>query len=269
MKEIWNRTADFFRYLWRRFWFWFFVIGFGIFYTFIYGCLWRRLVKINSKNLDIAVRAKLKKNISLILLSNHKGLIETLLLPLLLWRLSIFYPTAVPISTPDRENFIEGKIFDSNSWWGKARKWFGKFLMGLVPSISIARNNLQETTRAFVKILNKLDSGKGIVLTFFPEGGRTSSEKNPENLLVENGRTMRKFSRGIVNLTKKTRREFIILPVWIDGSDRLWPKGRFPRPWEKLIFHFGRPFRSTIVSRMDQRLAMEYLQNSVLRAGKK
>ena len=120
-----NRTAltGFLAKIWIWFWFWLLISIAGLLYKVFYGRILGRLKKERERNLKIAVGAKLKRDISLVFLSNHKGLIEALLLPLLLWWEFTWYPSLVPVSTPDAQNFMDGDIFGSMSWWGKIKRW--------------------------------------------------------------------------------------------------------------------------------------------------
>jgi cytidylate kinase len=77
---------------------------------------------------------------------------------------------------------------------------------------------------------------KGYVLLIFPEGTRS-----PTGALQE-------AKDGMAQLALRTGA--LILPIGVNGSDRLWPKGqRFPRPFprRRVRVRIGEPFRAADV----------------------
>jgi 1-acyl-sn-glycerol-3-phosphate acyltransferase len=84
---------------------------------------------------------------------------------------------------------------------------------------------------------------EGHVLVIFPEGTRS-----PTGALQE-------AKDGLAMLALRTGAT--ILPVGVGGTDRFWPRGRFPRPGGRLTLRVGEPFRlaDVIPADVDRRTA--------------
>jgi 1-acyl-sn-glycerol-3-phosphate acyltransferase len=70
---------------------------------------------------------------------------------------------------------------------------------------------------------------EGHVMVIFPEGTRSPTGALQE---AKNGLSILALRTGAT-----------ILPVGVAGTDRFWPRGRFPRPGGRLTLRVGEPFR--------------------------
>lgn len=222
-----------------------------------------RIRILRKRNLETAMWTKMKredkenKKIGLIILSNHPSLFETLFLPILLWPRFTFFPSLTPVSTPDEKNFMKAKLFGFLS--GLVR-----FFMSLVPTIPISRGSKQAGGKSILNIIKELNNGA--VLVFFAEGGRTCKEKKPENFIYLENRKIRKFQSGIAGIIKKSE-NFIILPVWIDGAEKILPYSKIlPRMWKRMRFSFGRPLLSKELRNKENFEILKNLESYVLKS---
>lgn len=218
---------------------------------------------VRKRNFNIAKEVKISRGIGMLILSNHPSLIETLVLPALFWPKFWARPSMVPISTPDEGNFMEAKLFDS-----KIKKLVKSFMQS-VPTIPIDRSNTLRAGKGMMRIKQSLDSGKTPLL--FPEGGRTGKEKNPENLREYEGRFIRRFQPGIAAMLKKTENPFILLPVWIEGAEKVLPiNSRMPSfgRGKKIRIHFGTPrnMDAKLKNSMTKEELLDFLEMQVLKA---
>ena len=171
-----------------------------------------------------------KKEKGILVVSNHPSLLEPILLPLLFFGQYIFHPFSfTPWSIPDKANY-----FDRWYWfWAK------------ITLIPINRNKPREAVKSLQKIEQILKDGRPVIL--FPEGGRTSSEK--EHFTSKNGKKLRKLKGGVGRLVFRVNP--LILPIWVDGAENVLPNKQgklyhcFPRLWRIVKIRIGEPFRCT------------------------
>jgi len=135
----------------------------------------------------------------IILVSNHKGMLDVLLLPALLWKSCLRHPLRGPMVVADRKNFYD-------SWY------FFLFRPFLIP---VDREG--NSDKSLLRIKKALDQGRLVI--YFYEGGRT--HKGKEFLYSESGKKIRKPKDGIGLLVSKTGADVQLL--WIEGSDNAMP----------------------------------------------
>jgi len=110
----------------------------------------------------------------------------------------------------------------------------------------------KENPRQSLDVCRKLLETPGHILILFPEGTRTSDG------------TIGPFKPGVGFLTAGT--DFRVVPCYLDGAFRSWPKGKFlPRP-RKLRLFIGQPlqFRDRSSSRDDAIIIGEMIRSAVL-----
>ncbi len=188
----------------------------------------------------------------LIIVSNHPSLLEPWILPLMgfpwmnfPW---VFFPIRsrvkfslrwfkelqeqfsmpkklIPANVPDRENFFD------HGWW--------RLFQGI--NISVNRNGGPKTRVSTILALKKILEDGGRVL-IFPEGGRTFKAEWNGKLMSTNGRELGKLKDGAAWLATKTGT--MILPVWVEGTDKVLPNHGFPFPrlWHRVTIKTGSPF---------------------------
>lgn len=220
----------------------------------------RRILVFREKNKEIAVSAKIRWNMGLVIISNHPSLFETLAIPTLLWPRFLIRPSLVPISTPDEKNFMHAGLF------GKIFKALVRFFMRIVPTVPIPRDNARKSGEAILKLVKEIDDGKTCL--FFAEGGRTGKEEDAEKLHISGKRRIRKFQDGIAFIIKKTKKPFIVLPLWVEGAEEILPVGRkVPHLWKQMKISFGRPFKvdKKLKEKKKEEL-LAYLEDQVLAA---
>lgn len=141
----------------------------------------------------------------IIVVSNHPSLLETILVPtLLFFRQYAVNPFAyAPINTPDSYNFYK------RWYWAWARP----------VSIPIERGNKTAELRSLYQMKKVLDKKRIVVL--FAEGGRTFKGKDGDFLYSTKGKKIRKLKDGIGWLVVKTGAR--VLPVWVEGTDQVLP----------------------------------------------
>lgn len=98
---------------------------------------------------------------------------------------------------------------------GPVMRWMAAF------PVSIQRDDI----RAWRTALGVLRAGHRLVI--FPEGGRSTDD---EPLPLKPGAALMAMQAGVP-----------IVPVHIDGADRVWPKGRLLRPAYSVRVTFGDP----------------------------
>jgi 1-acyl-sn-glycerol-3-phosphate acyltransferase len=220
----------------------------------------RRIRVFRERNKEIALNAKIRENTGLVIICNHPSLFETLAVPSLLWPRFLVRPSLVPISTPDEKNFMDAGLF------GKIFKALVRLFMRIVPTVPIPRDNARKSGEAILTLVKKIDNGNTCL--FFAEGGRTGKETDVEKLRIRGKRRIRKFQDGIAFIVKKTKRPFIVLPLWVDGAEEILPVGRkVPHLWKQMKISFGRPFmvdKKLKEKKKEELLA--YLEDQVLAA---
>ena len=188
----------------------------------------------------------------LIIVSNHPSLLEPVILPLigfpwmnfpwvfsLKWsriKLSLSWfkelqreftlqKKLIPVNVPDKKNFY-GPLYL-------------RLLQGA--NVSVDRNGRPQRRMSTVSALRKILENGGRVL-IFPEGGRTFKAIEKSTVGNTNGKQLGKLKDGAAWLALKTNAR--ILPIWVDGTDRVLPNNKFPLPrlWRKMTIILGHPF---------------------------
>lgn len=157
---------------------------------------------------------------SLIIASNHPSMWEPVLHNYLFFLRTIINPKKfIPYSTPDFSNY--------NKWyWEPVKSRF----------IFIARHLVDSLKSAFRKLVKILQKG-GIVI-LFPEGGRTSTNKDNNWLYSRLGHRLRPLKDGTAKLALETDTEILI--VWVNGADKAMPVGHFwPKFWKRTDIYIG------------------------------
>ncbi len=169
---------------------------------------------------------------SFVLVANHASHLDSvcLLLALPLRRLPRTFPVAA-----------EDYFFRS-----LARTWLAAILMNALPF------GRQMRVRESLATCRQLLAQPGNVLIIFPEGTRSRDGE------------MRSFKPGVGALV--AGREVNVLPCYLEGAFRVWPKGRrFPRPGKvRLIIGRARQFAEEAAADMvaaELRLAVEDLKH--------
>jgi 1-acyl-sn-glycerol-3-phosphate acyltransferase len=87
-----------------------------------------------------------------------------------------------------------------------------------------------------------LDKGGRVLI--FPEGGRTFKAVKRGRLESPGGKEIGTLKNGAGWLAMKTGAR--ILPVWLDGTDRILPNNRFPFPrlWRHATIKIGTPIEA-------------------------
>ena len=179
----------------------------------------------------------------LIVCPNHPSLVEAALLAALFFREYIFRPDRwAPWNTPDGRNFYDPLWF----FWIRPR------------AIPVDREN-RNGARALIRVKRVLNSGGRVIL--FGEGGRTHNGKR--FLYSATGKhRIRELKKGIAWLTLRTKA--LIVPVWIEGTDKLWPKGKlFPR-LRRITVKIGKPLKFEEQSKITQEDVIEQLSRALL-----
>ena len=135
----------------------------------------------------------------------------------------------------------------AKDYWfdNKAKHLIASLFFNIIPiDRKSARNtyNIQKTTKLVRNFLD--DRGKAVVI--LPEGTRSSSNK------------IRPFKKGIVILSKSSG--LPIVPVYLEGSGKVWPKGKwFFRPG-KIHATVGKPI---FPEELDDDTGREYIRKQV------
>lgn len=163
-----------------------------------------------------------------ILVSNHPSIADPFLLaPLFFWQY-LFRPFQYgPINLPDQSIFY-------NKWYFMPFRYF------MVP---VDRGTKGAGSRVFFLIQKLLDCKRIIIL--FPEGKRTF--KAQHHFYSKDGHRMGMFRRGLGWIAIRTGA--IVVPVWIEGSDKFLPNRRDrylpdrPNFKEQVVIKIGNPMR--------------------------
>lgn len=193
----------------------------------------------------------------LIIVSNHPSLLEPILLPLIgfpwmnfpwifspLWsrikfslswfkemRNEFLLPKKlIPVNVPDKNNFYDSAYM--------------RVLQGI--NVPVDRKGGVHGRIGTVLALKKILENGGRVL-IFPEGTRTFKAIRKDEGKNANGSKLGELKDGAAWLALKTGAK--ILPVWIEGTDRVLPNTESPalklrhlRPWHKITIKIGSPF---------------------------
>ena len=177
----------------------------------IFALIIRGLLRIYNR-FEIVGDENLRTNRSLVIVANHCSHLDTLciLAALPLRKLHRAFPAA------------------ASDYFFKSvpRLWAAAVLVNALPFGRSGR------TRASLAMCNELLANPGTILIIFPEGTRSLTGDINE------------FKSGIGALVAS--RDFEVVPCFVDGSFRAWPKGqRFPRPRKvRLIVGPARDYRT-------------------------
>jgi len=189
----------------------------------------------------------------LIIVSNHPSLLEPFILPLMgfpwmnfpwifspLWsriKFSLKWfrelqkeftlpKKLIPASAPDKNNFYDPLYL----------RLFREI------NIPVDRNGKARGRICSILALRRILDNGGRVL-IFPEGGRTFKAIRRGKTRSTNGCCLGELKEGAAWLALKTDAE--ILPIWVDGTDRVLPNNKFPIPrfWHKVTVKIGSPFK--------------------------
>ena len=181
---------------------------------------------------EIVRPENIRTNRSLVIVSNHSSHLDTpcLLAALRLRTLSRVFPVAA-----------EDYFFHS-----VGRRWIASIIFNALPFTR------QASARQSLSLCQQLLGEPGNVLVVFPEGTRSPDGE------------LREFKDGIGLLV--AGRDISVVPCYLDGADRAWPKGkRLPRPRKvKLIIGQARSYRSSPKNRADINAIAADLRNAVL-----
>jgi 1-acyl-sn-glycerol-3-phosphate acyltransferase len=156
---------------------------------------------------EIVGQENLRTNRSLVLVANHSSHLDTLCLlaALPLRKLHRAFPAAAA-------DYFFQDVF---------RTWFAAVVANALPF------RRQMNVRQSLAICSELVRNPGNILIIFPEGTRSTTGE------------MQEFRSGIGALV--AGRDVAVVPCYVEGSFRAWPKGkRLPRP-RKLRLRVGTP----------------------------
>lgn len=175
---------------------------------------WERIDNINGKT---------------IIVSNHPSMLDPFLAASLLYRKYLRHPLKYgPRLVSDRKNFYD-------SWY---------FFWLRLHMIPVDREN-RNSDRSLLKAKKALDKGRIIII--FPEGGRTFRRK--EFLYSQKGKRIGVLKEGIGLLVSRTGAR--VLPVWIDGSEKVLPNSH------KRLFNFWNIKSATITVKVGKPLDLQ------------
>jgi len=190
-------------------------------------------------------------NRGLVLISNHSSLWEPVLLPFLFFPWYLVSLKFIPYSTPDKRNYYQ------KSW----------FLFLRPVCIPIERENKRDELKTLERLREMAQEGK--ILILFPEAGRTF--KGTEFRFSKSGRKIRRFPSGVRKLFTNMNTNFKVLPVWVEGGERVIPnQPEFPRHFPRLRLLkrvrmiIGETAESESVPKDKERIN-EYLENILLK----
>jgi 1-acyl-sn-glycerol-3-phosphate acyltransferase len=203
---------------------------------FVYGL--RSLVALIIRGLlrvynrfEILGHENLRTNRSLVIVANHCSHLDTLCLlaTLPLRKLHNAFPAAAS------DYFFQSV----------PRLWAAAVVVNALPFARQAR------VRQSLMLCQELLAKPGTILIIFPEGTRSTSGEVSE------------FKSGIGALVAGT--DVAVVPCFIDGSFRAWPKGRrLPRPCKvRLIVGVPRNFRTRTADKVDICAIATELRNAV------
>ncbi|PIY96683.1 MAG: hypothetical protein COY66_03500 [Candidatus Kerfeldbacteria bacterium CG_4_10_14_0_8_um_filter_42_10] len=158
--------------------------------------------------------------------SNHRSLIDSFLETIAFcFPRILFHPSIAPYHTPDAQNYLKAKIFAGRS------KFLAKLLTPLTTFLFIHLKCLPVSNGR--KDLHALNMVKSILsrssVHVFPEGTRS--------ITGELGKPRDGIGKVIYDVQPE------ILPVFVDGIDRVLPRGaKFPRLGKRITVVFGEPF---------------------------
>jgi 1-acyl-sn-glycerol-3-phosphate acyltransferase len=215
---------------------------------YLIGILWGLVFEMLRLLGIVTIRGSIsttQRNKGVIIASNHPSLWEPLLLVGLLFPGYIWRPKRnAPWGTPDATNY--------GTWyWSLFRQ-----RMILVP-----RGDRRGELRALARMKRELN--RQAILILFPEGGRTSTERN--RLTTRSGKELRPLKTGIGELVLKTGS--IVIPVWVDGTDKVLPNGAawwYPRLWRKVQINIGQPLSFDLGDSYDRKTVTLQIQKAMV-----
>ena len=194
----------------------------------------------------------------LLVYANHPSLYEPFLLHALFAREYLGGGLKyAPFSTPDFENYSTGLMSLASDY----------FIYVLRGESSRAKKMQMCALREMCRVLQ---DGHNLVL--FPEGGRTG--KGTAFIYSESGKyKVRPFTNGLGSIIRRT--ECYVLPVWVDGADKVLPIGaRFPNVRKNVTLRIGTPIsgadllRENIdITRTLEKRLLELADETVLQQG--
>lgn len=182
---------------------------------------------------EIIGHENLRTNRSLVLVANHCSHLD-----------SVCLLAALPLRKLHRAFSAAASDYFFQS---VPRAWAAAVIANALP---FAR---QMRSRKSLSICAELLANPGNILIIFPEGTRSTTGQ------------VREFKSGIGALV--AGRDVEIVPCFIDGSFRVWPKGsRFPRPGKvRLIVGKARNYRSRPRDKIDISAVATELHDAIIR----
>ena len=177
------------------------------------------VIKIRNKHL-VPKRPK-----GLMLISNHLSFWEPFVLPYLFIKRAFLNPIKYfPYSAPDLNNFDKW-------WWSLFKERF----------IFFPRGNNRGCEEAIIAAMELLELGR--IFIIFPEGGRTGTNKTNKWEFSKSGKyKLRPLASGAIHLALRTHCD--ILPVWVEGSNKVMPIGsKLPKFWKPIVITIGSVFK--------------------------
>jgi 1-acyl-sn-glycerol-3-phosphate acyltransferase len=196
----------------------------------------RALLRVYTR-FEIIGHEHVRTNRSLVMVANHSSHLDTvcLLAALPINKLHRAFPAAA-----------EDYFFRSLS-----RRWIASVIVNALP---FAR---QHHVRESLAVWRELLSNTGNILIVFPEGTRSATGE------------MQEFKAGVGALV--AGRDVDVLPCYLDGTARVWPKGKsLPRPYKvRLIIGRPRRYASRTLQRADIETIAAELRDAIanLKAG--
>lgn len=188
----------------------------------------------------------------MIMVSNHPSLLEPVILPLIgfpwmnypwlfspLWariRLSLNWFDELKKEFALQKKLIPANVPDKNNFYDPL---YLRLFRGI--NVPVDRNGGVRGRSNGVLALKKILGNGGRVL-IFPEGTRTFKAVHKSILSNGNGKALGKLKDGAGWLATKTNAK--ILPIWVEGTDRVLPNNKppVPRLWHRVTIKIGSPF---------------------------
>ncbi len=188
----------------------------------------------------------------LIIVSNHPSLLEPLILPLIgfpwmnfpwvfspVWariRFSLSWVKELQREYSLQKKLIPANVPDRNNFYDPP---YMRLFRGI--NVPVDRNGGVQLRVSTILELKRILEWGGRVL-IFPEGTRTFKSEEESRVRSTSGKEMGKLKDGAAWLALKT--EARILPIWIEGTDKVLPNNRIPLPrlWHRITIKIGNPF---------------------------
>jgi 1-acyl-sn-glycerol-3-phosphate acyltransferase len=131
----------------------------------------------------------------------------------------------IPANMPDRQNFFE----------------YGFWRLFQDINIPVDRSGRPQDRISSISAIKKILEDGGRIL-IFPEGGRTFKAVKKGSHKSAGGKEIGKLKNGAAWLAINTGAR--VLPIWIEGTDKVLPNNRFPLPrlWHPITIKIGQPF---------------------------